>query len=176
MKHLTYSFAAILLLIGLMTFVCGCGSSDTDEGQADGYDATLAGIPELEQYMGGWGTTEGDSDCNIVLLTEENGMLKVEFAAISGGGHYVLFDANDISIEGDTVICVNGYCAHDAGTSEDGVLVISPYTFDTEQYQFRLISGELGLGNGEEYAYHYYKVGEDEEELNEWIDEHHDPL
>ncbi|MBR3201787.1 MAG: hypothetical protein IKG17_10725 [Mogibacterium sp.] len=176
---------AVLLcfLIALFALMPGCsgnGANESESGSAEPLSSDAgAGIadavPGLEKFMGGWGSLDSPhDDCNVAEFMDENGKLKVNFAAISGGGYYVIFEAGDISFDGDKMTCVNGLVATEAKEFTDGIMVAAPSETTEGGYTF-VVSNEGGEIH-ETPDYVYIKVGNTREELQEWINEHHESL
>ena len=156
------------MLIVLFVLMTGCSGNEGSEPEGD------AAEPDLAMFMGGWGSLDSPyDDCVIAEFTDEDGKLKVNFAAIPGGGYYVVFDKEDISFDGDKMTCVNGFVVTEGKDFTGGVLVASPAE-TAEGYTF-IVSGEGGEFP-ETPDYVYTKVGNTKEELQAWIDEHHESL
>lgn len=173
---------AVLLcfIITLSVLIPGCSGNEPESGSAElsssGSDAGIAdAVPGLEKFMGGWGSLDSPySDCNVAEFMDENGKLKVNFAAITGGGYYVIFEAGDISFDGDKMTCVNGLVVTEAAEFTDGIMVAAPSETTEGGYTF-VVSNEGGEIH-ETPDYVYTKVGNTRDELQEWINEHHEPL
>lgn len=180
---------AVCIMFGLVlaAFCCGCGSetgsapenADTAaEDTAASSGASLeASVDGLDRFMGGWGSLDSPySDCDIVFFGEEDGKLKVEFAAISGGGYYVVFEPEDISVEGETITCANGSAVFE-GANQDGIILNGkPSAAAAGDYTFRITDAEGNPADYDGEDYNYTKVGDSKEELDNWINEHHEPL
>ena len=178
MKRLTYLLVSGLLMIGLVIGACGCGSSgDDSESAASLSDAASteaeANTTSLDHFMGGWATSDDRNGSNIVAFGEESGMIRVEFAGIPGGGYYIMFNPDDITFDGDTMTCVNGVATTDGPDATDVTLTAIPYDGVPGDYQFQLASETLGLENDIQNTYHYTKVTDTADELDDWIDQNY---
>lgn len=154
-------------------------ASGTAELLPEGSRADIAdGVPGLERFMGGWGSLDcrPTDDCATAEFTDKNGKLKVNFAVISGGGWYLVFDEDDISFDGDTMTCVNGLLVSDGPDMLNCKMVAEPSGSAEGGYKF-VIDDEMGLfKNGGNNDYVYTKVGTEPDELSDWVNEHHEPL
>ncbi len=168
----------LIVLAALMPGCSGNEGSEPESGSADlsasGPEAGIAdAVPGLEKFMGGWGSLDSPySDCNVAEFTDEDGKLKVNFAAISGGGYYVIFEAGDISFDGGKMVCVNGLVVTEAKDFTGGILEATPSETTENGYTFVLSTEGGELSESPDYV--YTKVGNTREELQAWIDEHHE--
>ena len=161
--------ALLCLLLVFFALMTGCSGSEGNEPESD------AAEPDLEMFMGGWGSLDSPyDDCVVAEFTDDDGKLKVNFAAIPGGGYYVVFDKEDISFDGDKMTCVNGLIVTEGKDFSEGILVASPAETTEGGYTFIVSSEEGEFPETPDYV--YTKVGNTREELQAWIDEHHEPL
>lgn len=178
-KRLTALFCLLIILAAVTS---GCADQEpAGEASPQGADTGIAdAVPGLDKFMGGWGSLDcrenNSGDCSVAEFMDDNGKLKVNFATITGGGYYTVFEASDITIDGDTMTCVNGLFVAQGITLEDAILTASPSASTEGGYTFVVSNegGELKRSDADEYV--YTKVGNTSEELTDWVNEHHESL
>ena len=171
MKFTRKTILFVIMILGFTAFAWGCGDNGGAVEPAAEEPADLASISGLDQFLGGWGYIDG-TELNIVTLFEEDGKLRADFAAITGGGYYATFDPADITVDGDTLICTNGSVMTDWGEAKDGTFIGRPASSEKGGYRFVLDSEVLTPVDEQSYG----KVADTQEEMDRWIEENHTPL
>lgn len=179
----TAALFCLLIMLAAVTAGCGGQGSAEPEGETSTQltDTGIAeAVPGLDKFMGGWGSLDcretGGGDCSVAEFTDDGGKLKVSAGTYSGGGYYAVFEAEDITIDGDTMTCVNGLFVADGLNVDDAILVASPSDAEEGGYTFVFSNegGELKESLADKYV--FTKVGNTNEELMDWVNEHHEPL
>ena len=157
-----FAIFIICMLVITVSVLAGCGSeSDTD-------------MPELEPFLGGWGTiNDSGSELEIVYVYEEDDKLNIEFGAIPGGGVIASFDPENVEIESDALTCSDGEALTDGGSLSNIVVTAEPDQDGSGRYIFELTEDGKNILGGEVFSYD--KIADTREDLDKWIKEN-DPL
>jgi len=170
-----FAIFLICVLVIAVSVLAGCGSegdtgSSGDNAASDGSDQSSAlGMPELDPFLGGWGAiNDSGSELEVVFVYEEDNKLKVNFAAVPGGGVLASFDPENISIESDILTCIEGELQTEGGILSNAMVTAEPAQDGSGRYIFELtIEGKNQLGE----VFSYDKIADTREELTKWVDE-----
>jgi hypothetical protein len=157
-----FAIFIICVLVTAVSVLAGCGSeSDT-------------GTPDLEPFLGGWGTiNDSGSELEIVYVYEEDDKLYIEFGAIPGGGVIASFDPENVEVKSDSLTCSDGEALADGGSLSNIMVTAEPDQDGSGRYIFELTEDGKNILGGDVFSYD--KIADTREDLDKWIKEN-DPL
>ena len=158
MRRLSAVIAAVIMCLSMCIFMASCGGGDATSG-------SMSGSADMDFFLGGWGYIEDEYSCNTVYITDEDGYLAVEICGHPGGGYDLVFDLDNVTIDGDVLKCTDGEAITDFGPEEGCTLVARPSSTSGE-YEFTVSDG-----NGEQMGpvYSYSKVANSRNALDKWV-------
>ena len=157
MRKVSAIIATVIMCLSAGLFMASCGGSNSAA-------TTKTESADLDFFLGGWGYIESENSCNTIYLSEEDGYLAAEICGHPGGGYDLVFEFDNVSIDGDVMTCTDGEAITDAGPMEGCTLVARPSS-SSDEYEFEVtFSDEFS-----DPVYSYSKVANTRNGLDKWV-------